>query len=134
MTHEEKKRIFKQLGWDYKISPDDIESVLKGKKASAGHFSRETLFIRMLETYPWFTIVQVFTAEEIKSLLTRKVVTRLRSESLRKKYEFVRDRLQQIIPAASTPGSGLTCPLCETDSRRFPAWPCKLPGGKQDSY
>ena len=57
MTHEEKKRIFKQLGWDYKISPDDIESVLKGKKASAGHFSRETLFIRMLETYPWFTIV-----------------------------------------------------------------------------
>jgi hypothetical protein len=100
MTHEEKKRIFKQLGWDYKISPDDIESVLKGKKASAGHFSRETLFIRMLETYPWFTIVQVFTAEEIKSLLTRKVVTRLRSESLRKKYEFVRDRLQQIIPAA----------------------------------
>ena len=100
MTQEEKNRIFKQLGWDYKISPDDIESVLKGEKASAGHFNRETLFIRMLETYPWFTIVQVFTADEIKSLLTRKVVTRLRSESLRKKYEFVRDRLQQIIPAA----------------------------------
>jgi len=54
----------------------------------------------MLETYPWFTIVQVFTADEIKSLLTSRVVTRLRTESLRKKYAFVRDRLQQIIPAA----------------------------------
>jgi hypothetical protein len=100
MTHEEKIMIFKQLGWDYKIPPDDIESVLKGELESAGHFTRETLFIRMLETYPWFTIVQVFTADEIKSLLTSRVVTRLRTESLRKKYEFVRDRLQQIIPAA----------------------------------
>ena len=100
MTHEEKIRIFRQLGWDYKISPADIEAVLKGQKTSAGHFTRESLFIRMLETYPWFTIIQVFTADEIKTMLTRRVVTRLRSESLREKYEFVRHRLQQIIPAA----------------------------------
>jgi len=100
MTLEEKTGIFKQLGWDYKISPDDIESVLRGEKINVGHFTRETLFIRMLETYPWYTIIQVFTVDEIKSLLTSQVVTRLRSESLRKKYEFVRHRLQQIIPAA----------------------------------
>lgn len=100
MTNEEKIRIFRQLGWDYNITPEDIESALRGEKSSAGHFTRETLFIRMLETYPWFTIIQVFTVDEIKSMLTTRVVRRLRSASLQRKYEFVRHRLQQIIPAA----------------------------------
>lgn len=100
MANEDDIIIFKQLGWDYNISPDEIEAVLRGNKANAGHFNKETLFIRMLETYPWFTIVQVFTADEIKRLLTRRVVTRLRSVSLQRKYEFVRQRLQQIVPAS----------------------------------
>jgi len=100
MTPEDKKNIFRQLGWDYNISPDDIQSVLEGKKSGAGHFNRETLFIRMLETYPWFTLLQVFTVDEIQKLLTGRVVEKLRSASLKQKYEFVRHRLQQIIPVA----------------------------------
>lgn len=100
MDQIEKRRLFAQLCWDYKISPDDIEAVMKGKKDHAGHFTQEKLFIRLLETYPWFTIVQLLTMEEIQQLLTGKVVSRLRSPSLRKKYEFVRYRLQKIIPAA----------------------------------
>jgi len=100
MTPEDKKSIFRQLGWDYNISPDDIQSVLEGNKPDAGHFNRETLFIRMLETYPWFTLLQVFTVDEIQNLLTGRVVERLRSASLQQKYEFVRHRLQQIIPVA----------------------------------
>ena len=100
MDLEDKKTIYKQISWDYNITPDDIESVLKGEKAGAGHFTREMLFIRMLETYPWFTILRVFTIDEIKRLLTSRVVSRLRSASLREKYDFVRHRLQEIIPAA----------------------------------
>jgi len=100
MDQKERIKIYEQLSWDYSVPPDDIEAVLKGEKAQAGHFTQEKLFIRMLETYPWFTIIQLFTVNEIQRLLTSRVVSRLRSPSLRKKYEFVRHRLQQIIPAA----------------------------------
>jgi hypothetical protein len=100
MDQKEKIKIYEQLSWDYSIPPEDIEAVLKGDKANAGHFTQEKLFIRLLETYPWFTVIQLFTVEEIQILLTSRVVSRLRSASLRKKYEFVRYRLQQIIPAA----------------------------------
>ena len=100
MDQKEKIKIYEQLIWDYSIPPEDIEAVLKGDKPNAGHFTQERLFIRLLETYPWFTIIQLFTVEEIQILLTSRVVSRLRSASLRKKYEFVRTRLQQIIPAA----------------------------------
>lgn len=96
MDQKEKIKIYEQLSWDYSISPEDIEAVLKGEKVHAGHFTQEKLFIRMLETYPWFTIIQLFTVDEIQRLLTSRIVRRFRSPSLRKKYEFVRQRLQQI--------------------------------------
>ena len=100
MNDNEKIQIFEQLSWDYNISPGEIESVLTGKKKKAGHFTREGLFIRLLETYPWFTVIQLMDVTEIRELLTDKLISRLRSRSLRKKYEFIRERLSQVIPAS----------------------------------
>ncbi|KAF0238183.1 MAG: hypothetical protein FD181_1391 [Prolixibacteraceae bacterium] len=56
------------------------------------------LFLKIIESYPWFTVVQLFNPTEIKHLLTDQVINKLRSPSLRQKYEFVQKRLQQIIP------------------------------------
>ena len=100
MDQKEKIKIYEQLSWDYNISPEDIGAVLMGEKAHAGHFTQEKLFIRLLETYPWFTVIQLFTIDEIKKLLSKGVISRLRAPSLRRKYEFVSHRLQQIVPAA----------------------------------
>lgn len=100
MNSEERKKIYSQLCWDYNIAPEDIEAVLSGEKERAGHFNRERLFIRLLETYPWFTIIQLLDIEEIKKLLTENVINSLRSPALRKKYEFVRQRLQEVIQSS----------------------------------
>lgn len=100
MDQGEKKQLLGQLVWDYSTSVDDIEAVINGIKQCAGHLTREKLFVRMLESYPWFTIVQLMPVEDIHKLLTAEVISQLRSKSLQEKYEFVRYRLQQIIPAA----------------------------------
>jgi hypothetical protein len=97
MNREEKLEIYRQLCWDYNIPPEDIEAVLKGESENTGHFNRESLFIRLLETYPWFTVIQLLEIEEIHKLLNQNIIGRLRSQALRKKYEFVRKRLQEII-------------------------------------
>jgi len=95
MEKQERSRLLKQLMWDYNISVEDIEALLSGKKEKAGHYSRETLFKKMLESWSWYTILQVFTPDEINDLLTDEVINRLRTISLKKKYEFVKKRLQQ---------------------------------------
>lgn len=94
------EKLIKQLLWDYNIAVEDAMAVLEGKKKQAGHYTREKLFIKILESYSWFTILQIFTPEEIKKLLTTSLVSKLRSPSLQKKYEFVRKRLQEVIPSA----------------------------------
>ena len=96
----EKNKLLNQMLWDYHIATEDIEAVLKGERSSAGHYTQEMLFLKILESYSWFTIIQLFTPNEIKSLLTTQVIGKLRSPSLRQKYEFVQKRLLQIIPTS----------------------------------
>ena len=100
MDSAEKKKLFNQIMWDYNISPEDVESVFAGTKTHAGHYTRETLFLKLLESYSWFTIVQLLSMDEIQALLTSSTINKLKSKSLRKKYEFVQKRLHEIIPTA----------------------------------
>ncbi len=100
MDTAEKNKLLKQIVWDYDIPPEEIQAVFNGKKISVGHYTRETLFLKLIESYSWFTIIQLFTVNEIQVLLTNGTIAKLRSPSLRKKYEFVQKRLQQIIPIA----------------------------------
>lgn len=100
MDKPDRRTILKQIVWDYNISAEEIDAVLRGDTEYAGHYTREKIFIRILESCPWFTIIGLFSPDQIKSLLTAQVIRKLRSPSLRKKYEFVQQRLQQLIPAA----------------------------------
>lgn len=100
METTERNRLLNQIIWDYNISTEDLEAVLKGEKKLAGHFTREMLFQKMIESYSWFTIIQFFSPNEIQYLLTTQTISKLRSQSLRQKYEFVQKRLHQIIPVA----------------------------------
>ncbi len=100
MRPDEKLLLFRQIVWDYKIPPEDIEAVLHGEKEAAGHLNREAIFLRLLESYSWFTILQLLPVDEIKALLNEQTIKKLRTPGLRKNYEYVRQRLQEIIPTA----------------------------------
>jgi hypothetical protein len=100
METAKRNTVLKQILWDYAISVEDIEAVLQGDKKQAGHYNQEMIFLKILESYPWYTILQLFSPIQIKYLLTNQVIKKLRSPSLRIKYEFVQQRLQQIIPTA----------------------------------
>jgi hypothetical protein len=100
METTNRNTLLKQILWDYNISAEDIEAVLRGDMKRAGHYNQEMIFLRILESYSWFTILQLFSPIKIKYLLTNQVIKKLRSPSLRLKYEFVQQRLQQLIPIA----------------------------------
>lgn len=57
---------------------------------------KRRLFRQIPETYPWFTIIQLFSPTEIRNLLNNDVIEKLRIPSLRAQYEFVQKRLQEI--------------------------------------
>lgn len=97
MTGTEKHIFFERITWDTTISPEDVESVLSGAKDKVGYYDKFALFTRILESYPWFTLIDFFTHQQLKELLSEEVIQQIRSASLRHQYEFVRKRLQEII-------------------------------------
>ena len=60
--------------WDYSISPGDMEKLLNGKIEKAGHYTREKLFAKMLTGLPWYTIIQLLPVENVKIMLTDKLI------------------------------------------------------------
>lgn len=100
MEAAERLTLLKNILWDYSISAEDIEAVLRGEIKQAGHYNQEMIFLKILESYSWFTVLQLFSPGQVKYLLTTKVVKKLRSPSLRLKYEYVRQRLQQVVPTS----------------------------------
>ena len=70
--------VLKQILWDYNISAEDIEAVLQGDMKQAGHYNQEMIFLKILESYSWFTIIQLFSPIHIKYLLTSQVIKKLR--------------------------------------------------------
>jgi len=98
MNQLQRNTLLRPVTWDYNIPVEDVDAVLKGDKLMAGHYTRDMLFRKIIESYPWFTILQIFTPGEIKILLNNDVIKKLRSPSLRKKYAFIQKRLSEVIP------------------------------------
>jgi hypothetical protein len=98
MDKQQRHRILKSIMWDYAISTSDIEDLLDGKIEKAGHYTREKLFVKLLSGLPWYTIIQIFPVEDVKEMLTDKVIGVLWPKSVQKQYEYVRKRLQEALP------------------------------------
>jgi hypothetical protein len=94
------KELCSGLVWDYSISAEDIYALINGERESVAHYNRSGIFRKSIETYPWFTVLELFSPEDINDLLTDDLIKKLRTPSLRKSYAFIKRRLQETLPVA----------------------------------
>jgi len=91
--------VYRQIMWDCSISKKDIETLLSGDIEQAGHYSQNSLFLKILQSLPWFSLLETLGQEKIQELLTDELIAKIKSESIRKKYTYVKQRLREIISA-----------------------------------
>lgn len=96
-TREEKLKLMKGLMWDYDIPPEHCLEVLEGTRKTAGHYNEATLFRKLIETYPWFTVLNLLPPERLLQLMTDETIHSLRFKPITTHYEFIRSRLQKNI-------------------------------------
>lgn len=95
MTETRKLKLISQILWDTQLSSEDVCLILDSKKDFVGHVNKNFIFRRCLESYSWFTLLEIFSLQEIKDLLTIEIISKLRSKSLQRKYFFMHDLLQK---------------------------------------
>lgn len=97
-SRERKLELMDHLMWDYaNIPPEHCLEVLEGKRQYAGHYDEAKLFRKLLESYRWYTILGLLPLPRIYELLNDKVIQSLRFQSLKTRYEFIRDRIQKFV-------------------------------------
>lgn len=92
-----KKQYIAQVLWDTNLTTEQVMPLLENKVEKVLHLDKSTLFKRCLESYSWFTLLEIFQKEEIIRLLTPEVIASIRSKSLRQKYLFLHEYLQRVI-------------------------------------
>jgi len=91
----EKLSLLRSLMWDYSsIPPEHCLEVLEGTRERAGHYTESSLFRKLIESYPFYTVLKILPKERILALLTDENLKLLRFKSLSKRYAFIRSRLQ----------------------------------------
>lgn len=81
--------------WDYNIDASECLDLIEGRTDHAGHYTREQLIKKILESFPWFVVTDLIPICDLYPFLTDKFLTSLRSEHLQKRYAFLRERLQK---------------------------------------
>ena len=78
----------KRIIWDYNVDAGELHAFLCGEKERFHHFTREMLYVRILERLFWYEILDFLPLTVIKQMLTPKTISMLRSESMRQKYDY----------------------------------------------
>jgi hypothetical protein len=86
-----------QILWDTNVSVDDIKAVINNKMERVGSYDKKKIFSKCLESYPWFTLLEMFPIQDIKELLSKEIIKGLRSKSLQHKYLFLHEYLQRTV-------------------------------------
>lgn len=93
MTREEKIQLIKNLLWDYKLDADRILHDLETGSVNTDSLSRNEIFIKILNHYPWHTIRQLLPENLLPELLSDEVLSGVFPQELRQKYFYVRELL-----------------------------------------
>ena len=87
--------ILKRIMWDYSIDAEEIYDFIMGRRKTLYHFTKEMIFIRILERLSWYEILELLPLPIIRNMLKRTTIEKLRTISLKEKYEYARRVLQK---------------------------------------
>jgi hypothetical protein len=78
----------KRIIWDYDVNADELRAFLEGEEKQFHHFTREMLYVRILERLSWYEMLDCLPISLIKRMLNPETLSMLRSESMRQKYDY----------------------------------------------
>jgi len=86
-------QLINKLYWDRDVDPDYICGLLEGQPEQISG-ERTDLYRRILNSFDWYTILKIFTHEQLKhDVLNEQVISRLFPKDLRKRYRYARNIL-----------------------------------------
>jgi len=89
MEKTEIKKYLKRAFWDVNYSGDQLYAILWNGGEAEGFMTRQRIYIRLLETYSWYKIMELVPQEQWMALTAPSILEKLRIEQLKNRYQHV---------------------------------------------
>lgn len=93
MAEQEIKNILSKINWDTPISSDELYRIFTGAESQIGGIDKNWIYLRILNTFNWYTVLKIIPEKELPLLLSDDVINNLFPRQLRIKYQHVRSAL-----------------------------------------
>lgn len=80
----------KQIIWDYNISEQELTQLLNHKVSHINGFALKNLYLRMIMSYSWHTLVKNLSREQLKEALDDEVIKSVFPKKLQGKFQYVK--------------------------------------------
>lgn len=80
----------KPLSWDSNLSEEELEQLLSGKQNMIRGITSQNIYVKLLSSYNWYTLLKILGREKLREILTDDVIKKLKSKSLQQKYFYAR--------------------------------------------
>jgi hypothetical protein len=100
-TEEEVKQYLKMAFWDSTVDAELLYNILHNKSTTVEGITIDKIYLRLLESYSWYTILDIITLERVNEILSEKIVSKIWNKALRMRYEYARKLLStEALPLA----------------------------------
>ena len=93
MSEQEIKLLLSKINWDTPLSGDDLYRIFTGAESHIGGIDKNWIYLRILNTYNWYTVLKITPKNELPYLLSDEVINNLFPRQLRNNYRHVRSAL-----------------------------------------
>jgi hypothetical protein len=64
MSEQEIKLILSKINWDTPLSAGDLYRIFTGAEKNIGGIDKDWIYLRVLNTYNWYTVLKIFPKNE----------------------------------------------------------------------
>ena len=77
----------KPLFWDYDITEEILNEILRGELQEAKGITRSKIYSRLLESYSWHQILRIIDSNQIAAILSDEIIANIWNKPLQKRYQ-----------------------------------------------
>lgn len=79
--------------WDMDVDASELAELLYGKVSSIGAITRKQLFLRLLTSFDWYTLLKLFPAEALRDALSNDILDHIWPPDLKERLSYARNVL-----------------------------------------
>ena len=95
LSQMEKEKILSRIFWDYQLDWHDLNEMLNGKPEDTKDIRRINLYRRLLTSCDWYTLIKLFSPEQMSFILDDAVLAEIYPKDLKNRYRYARNILSR---------------------------------------